>query len=211
MSLFITLEGPDGSGKSTQARLLAGALRARGLVVLETREPGGTPLGEAVRDIMLAPDGPHATPLATAFLLSAARTQHVHDVIRPALQRGEVVISDRYADSTLAYQVAGGGVDSGDVRTLTEIAVGGLFPDITVHVDVPARLGLERAGRRGDLNRLDAESTGFHERVADAYRLLAAREPERWTSVDGTASPDEVHAAIMRAIEPYLSRVADAV
>lgn len=208
MGLFLTFEGPDGSGKSTQAHLLATALRARGLDVLETREPGGTAVGEAVRHVLLDLDGPAMSPLTMALLLSAARAQHVSDVIRPALDAGRIVIADRYADSTVAYQSYGFGLPLDVVLELTRIATGGLQPDHTVYVDVPVELGLERTLARGGANRLDAPDLEFHRRVREGYLRSMAREPERWIPVDGAGTADEVHAAVLASLAPVLERVA---
>jgi dTMP kinase len=207
MPLFISFEGPDGSGKSTQARLLAQALRRQGHTVTETREPGGTPLGEQVRAVLLDPDGPGTSPLAMAFLLSAARAQLVGDVISPALRRGEVVIADRFADSTIAYQSFGLGLDRQVVRQLAEIATGGVYPGTVVYVDVPARIGLQRVAARGERNRLDAASLTFHERVRAGYHQLIREEPERWIVVDGDAPAETVHQRILEALRSTLNEV----
>jgi dTMP kinase len=211
MPLFIAFEGLDGGGKSTQARLLAEALRQRGYAVTETREPGGTALGEGIRGLLLEPDAPPATPLAAAFLLSAARAQLVSEVIAPALARGEVVIADRFADSTVAYQAFGYGLDQEGMVRLVAIATGGLRPDVVVYIDVEPGVGLQRVEARGAGNRFDAETLAFHRRVRQGYRQLAALEPGRWVTVDGAESPDLVHRAVLRALEPFLTRVAEAV
>lgn len=204
MPLFISFEGPDGSGKSTQARLLAAALRERGRRVTETREPGATPLGEQIREVLLHGDGPPATPLAMAFLLSAARTQLVTEVISPALQEGQIVITDRFADSTIAYQACGLGLDESTVRILTDIATGKLYPDVVVYVDIEPVMGLQRISARGPGNKLDDQALSFHQRVRAGYLRLARNQPERWLVIDGASSPNTVHDAIMQAIEPHL-------
>ncbi|HEX8919593.1 MAG TPA: dTMP kinase [Chloroflexota bacterium] len=211
MPLFISFEGPDGSGKSTQAHLLARVLQSRGLRVVETREPGGTPLGERVRDVALNPHSPPATPLALAFLMSAARAQLVAEVIAPALADGQVVISDRYADSTAAYQGFGLGVDLLDIRELTRIATGGISPDVIVYVDIPVELGLERVAARGFANRLDEQTLAFHRRVRDGYQTLARQEPRRWLVVDGAANELTVHQRVMHSLEPFLNEIMDPV
>jgi dTMP kinase len=207
MALFISLEGPDGSGKSTQARLLADALQERGYSVTATREPGGTLLGERVRDLVLDPASPSATPLAMAILMSASRAQLVHDVIAPARKEGRVVVADRFADSTIAYQCFGLGLDLEVARTLAAIATGGLYPDVTIYVDVAPAVGLRRAAARGARNRLDAQSLAFHERVRQGYLALIAEEPRRWNYIDGDAPPETVHQSIMEALEPVLRRM----
>lgn len=204
MALFITFEGPDGSGKSTQAALLAGALRDRGLAVRETREPGGTPLGEEIRRLALGSGSPDATPLALTFLLSASRAQLVEAVVRPALEAGQTVVADRFADSTAAYQSFGLGVPLSDVQEVTRIATGDLRPDVTIYVDIEPEVGLERTRARGHGNRLDDETVEFHRRVREGYLALIAQEPERWICVNGDAAPDLVHDAILRQLEPLL-------
>ncbi|HEY7025014.1 MAG TPA: dTMP kinase [Candidatus Limnocylindrales bacterium] len=204
--IFITLEGPDGAGKSTQARLLAERIRATGREVVETREPGGTALGERLRDVLMhAPDGSHDA-LSDALLFNAARARQVSEVIRPALDRGAVVVCDRFSDSTLAYQGYGGGVPQQQLRTLKLIAIGDIDPDRTVLVDLPISSGLERrqAGSTSDLTRFetDAQEHGetFHERVRSGYLSLAAAEPTRWRVVDGSTSPQKVAAAVWSAV-----------
>jgi dTMP kinase len=208
MGLFLTFEGPDGSGKSTQAHLLASELRAWGQDVVETREPGGTSVGEAVRHIFLDLDGPSQSPLTMAMLLSASRSQLVSDVIVPALERGQTVIVDRYKDSTVAYQSYGFGLDLEVVNLLSSIATSDLTPDVTVLVDVPVEIGLERVNRRGSRNRLDAPDIAFHERVRQGYHRLAAEEPNRWVTVDGTRDSQSVHRALMEQLTPLLQEVA---
>jgi dTMP kinase len=204
LSLFITIEGPDGSGKSTQATLLVDTLRDRGLPVVATREPGGTALGDRIRELILDPDGPAPTPRAMALLYSASRAQLVETVIRPALARGEIVVADRYADSTIAYQGFGLGLPAGEIRTITAFATGGLKPNLTIYVDIDPGRGLERTANRGRQDRLDAQNLDFHRRVREAYRALMRAEPERWVCVDGSVSPEAVQTAIMEAIEPRL-------
>jgi dTMP kinase len=203
--IFLSFEGPDGSGKSTQASMLAQALRDRGVPVTLTREPGGTDLGEQVRSIILTPGGAPMTPLVMALLLSAARAQHVTDVIIPALEIGNTVITDRFADSTVAYQGYGMGLDIDTVTMLASLATAGRVPDVTVYIDVPPEVGLGRAAVRGVLNRLDRENLQFHERVRNGYHMLANQQPDRWISVDGTASPDDVHAQIIKALDARIA------
>jgi dTMP kinase len=202
--LFISFEGPDGSGKSTQADMLALTLRKQGMRVVETREPGGTPVGEQVRHVLLAPGGAPMTPLVMALLLSASRAQLVQDVIRPALDTGETVICDRYADSTLAYQGYGMGLDLDAVATLTKIATQGLRPALTVYVDVTPEVGLARIAARGGVDRLDGETLEFHRRVRNGYLALMDQDRDRWIRIDGTQSPDRVHAEVVRAVHSRL-------
>jgi dTMP kinase len=208
MGLFLTFEGPDGSGKSTQAHLLASELRVRGRDVVETREPGGTSVGEAVRHLLLDLNGPAMSPLTMALLLSASRSQLVSDVILPALHQGRTVIADRYTDSTVAYQSYGLGLDLDVVQNLARIATSGLTPAASVYVDVPVEVGLERIQRRGSHNRLDARDVEFHSRVRNGYLLSIQQEPDRWVIVDGTQDPQSVHLAVMRQLAPLLEEVA---
>ena len=196
--MFVTFEGIDGSGKTTQAALLATELRGRGVDVVVTREPGGTPLGEAVRDLVL--HGDHVAPWAEAALYTAARAQHVEAVIRPALERGATVICDRYLDSSVAYQGSGRGLGVDAVLELNLNAVGGLLPDWTVLVDVDAALAAERVGVIRD--RIERDGVELQQRAAEAYRALAARFPGRYVVVDGSGSPDEIAVQVSKAILP---------
>ncbi len=203
--LFITLEGPDGSGKSTQATLLADRLRARGLEVVLTREPGGTALGEQVRRVLLDVDAAERDTASDALLFSAARHQHVIEVIRPALERGAVVVCDRFADSTLAYQGYGGGVALDDLRGLLRLATEGLAPDRTVLLDLPASAGLDRrmVGSAAELTRFEVDEkmgAEFHERVRRGYLAMVDGEPGRWRVVDGGLAPEVVAEAVWAAV-----------
>jgi dTMP kinase len=195
-SMFITFEGLDGSGKTTQAQMLAARLEAEGLEVVVTREPGGTPLGEQIRNLVL--HGADMAPWAEAALYAASRAQHVEELIRPALARGATVICDRYVDSSVAYQGIARGLGLERVLDLNLAAVGGLMPDRTILIEIQAavaRMGDER-------DRIEREDDGFHARVAEAYGQLAARFPERYLTVDGAAAPDviaeEIYGAIRR-------------
>jgi dTMP kinase len=196
---FITFEGPEGSGKSTQVALLATALRAAGWFVRVTREPGGTALGEALRELLLHADTPLGAE-SEAYLMTAARAEHMRQVIRPALAAGEIVLCDRFADSTLAYQGAGRGLPVQELRALQRLAIGADWPDVTLLLDLPVELGLRRRAGSGQHNRIDRESAAFHERVADWYRAEAARCPTRWRVVDATAPPEVVHTHVLDAV-----------
>jgi dTMP kinase len=211
MGLFITFEGPDGSGKSTQARLLAEWLRARGISVTETREPGGTELGEAIREVWLGRAGSTGTPLSTALLLSASRAELVSRIIRPALEMGRTVVADRYADSTIAYQGYGLGLALNTASDLARIATGGLTPDVSVYVDVDPAVGIARSARRAKDDWLDRRAPQFHRRVREGYLELIAQEPQRWICVDGDGSRESVHSAILRQLEPLLEGTVEAV
>ena len=203
--VFITLEGPDGSGKSSLMPRLAAVLRARGCAVVTTREPGSTPLGEQIRRVVLDTEPRiDRTGRADALLFAASRAQHVDEVIRPALERGAVVLCDRYADSSLAYQGSGSGVPMDELRAVQRFATGGLVPDLTILLDLPVAAGL---GRKADeVTRFEAyQDLAYHERVRSAFLGFAADEPDRYVIVD--ASGDET-AALAGAVAA-LDRIAD--
>ncbi len=206
--LFITFEGAEGSGKSTQARQLALALQSDGLPVVFTREPGGTPIADQIRHVILTPDNTAMAPRAEVLLYSAARAQHVAERIQPALARGEIVVCDRFADSTLAYQGYGLGLDLTALREITAFATGGLTPDLTIYLDCPVDVGLSRkaeaAQRGGEWNRLDRKPIEYHERVRQGYLALASAEPHRWRVIDATGPIDAVQQAVRGAVAPQL-------
>jgi dTMP kinase len=198
--MFISLEGLDGSGKTTQARLLGARLEAEGEKVVLTREPGGTPLGEQIRDLLL--HGDHVAPWAEAALYAASRAQHVEQLIRPALARGATVICDRYVDSSVAYQGIARGLGLERVLELNLAAVEGLLPDRTILLEIGVAEAAARMGSEVGLDRIEREGDSFRARVAAAYHELAERFPERYVTVDGTASPEavaeEIHGAVRR-------------
>jgi dTMP kinase len=204
MSLFISLEGPDGGGKSTQARLLVDYLKGRGLNVLLTREPGGTPIGDQIRRTLMDLGNTGMDPRTEILLFSASRAQIVHQVIRPHLEANGVVVCDRFYDSTLAYQGYGHGLDLVALRAITDFATGGLRPDLTLLLDLPAKAGLERRRGGGQWNRLDAYDLPFHQRVRQGYFELAKAEPERWIKIDALQPVEEVQAAARRAVDARL-------
>ncbi len=204
---FIALEGGEGAGKSTQARLLAEALRARGDEVVLTREPGGTPGAEAIRALLLGTHGEGWHPRAEALLFAAARSDHVERLIRPALARGAWVVCDRFLDSSRAYQGGGGGLVDADLLALHRIGSQGLLPDLTVLVEVTpataaARLALRDAGAA---DRIGGRSADYHARVGAAFVRLAAAEPARFARIDGDLDAGAVHAAVLAALRPLLA------
>jgi dTMP kinase len=203
-SLFVTFEGGDASGKSTQILRIAARLSAAGWPPLVAREPGGTPLAEAIRGLLLDPVW-QPEPLTEALLMVAARSDLVARAIRPALQDGRVVLCDRYDDSTLAYQGGGRGLDPEMLRSWNQAATGGLKPDLTVLFDLdPVRARARRGAGAAGTNRLDREPADFHDRVRAAYLELARAEPERFAVVDAEAAPDRLEAAIWRAVSERL-------
>lgn len=209
--MFITLEGPEGSGKTTQAVLLAERLRQTGRAVVLTREPGGTAIGDQVRAVLHDPQNKDMDPWAEVLLYSASRAQLVSQVVLPALAAGKIVVSDRYYDSTLAYQGYGRGLDLRALWTITRLATRGLTPDLTLYLDIDPERGLERRLLGGgEWNRLDAETLAFHRRVRAGYLELAGLEPERWVLVDAARSVDEIHQALWAVVERRLSQEGDA-
>src|SRR5579885_1542423 len=210
--MFITFEGPEGGGKSTQARRLAERLRAAGNTVVLTREPGGTAAGKAMRAIWDDPAYSNLLPLTDLLLICADRAQHVGELIRPALARGEVVISDRYADSTRAYQGYVSGLDFATLETLLQIATCGLAPDLTLLLDIPAAEGLARRHSAsttgsGQLDRLDQRSLDYHERVQAGYLKLAAQEPQRWVTFDARQDAQTLAERIWQSVQARLAQL----
>jgi|SRR5579864_887979 len=205
VGFFITLEGPEGGGKSTQIHGLAASLAERGFGVWTTREPGGTRVGEMIRPILLGRDQAPLTAWTEALLFTAARAQHVEEVIRPRLARGEIVLCDRYLDSTLAYQGFGRGLDLTSLRELQTRATGGLAPDLTILFSLPVEAGLARIPRTRQ-DRLDRETAAFHQRVYDGYRRLAEAEPQRWRQVDASAGESQVARQILELTTAALDK-----
>ncbi len=204
---FITFEGIDGCGKSTQLRLLASELRMRGHEVVSTREPGGTPLGQGIRNVLLDPQM-EVDPLAELLLFAADRAQHVRTLLRPATESGSIVLSDRYADATAAYQGAGRNFTTEMISEVISLATGGLKPDLTLIFDLPVAECLARMSRRTETDnqadRLDAEDAAFHTRVRDAYLKLAADEPERVRVISASGSINETHDRVLEVVIPFL-------
>lgn len=206
VSLFITFEGPEGSGKTTQIRLLKIFLEARGFAILVTREPGGTAIGNAIRGIVLDPSHTEMSPRAEALLFNAARAQLVDEVIHPALARGQIVLCDRYADSTLAYQGYGYGQDLPRLQRIIDFATGGLKPDLTIFMNIDPVEGLRRKqqGAANEWNRMEEKALVFHQIVRQGYLQLAAAESDRWLVVDATESIDRIRATIQQRVELLL-------
>lgn len=204
--MFITLEGPDGSGKTSQIPALLEFLRLKGLDILATREPGGTAIGDQVRSILMNMENQAMHPRTEILLFCAARAQIVEQIIRPALQQGRTVLCDRYADSTLAYQGYGHGLDRAFLRKLLDFATGGLWPDFTILMDVDVELGLQRKQKcQGEWNRLDAYTMAFHQRVRQGYLEMSRQQPERWIVIDASQPHEAVQQALRAAILERLS------
>jgi dTMP kinase len=198
--VFITFEGPEGSGKSANARWLAARYESLGQQVRLIREPGGTPFGEAARPLLLQQDPPPSA-LAALLIFNAARAELVHRVIRPALAEGYIVVCDRFVDSTVAYQGYGAELPLSLVREVNQIATGGLVPDLTLLLDLPAEEGLRRKRAAGEWNVMDGLDVEFHRRVRQGYLALAAADPGRWRVIDATAPLPTVREAIARCLD----------
>jgi dTMP kinase len=194
--LFIAIEGGDGAGKSTQMGLLCDALEARDLTIIRTREPGGTALGERLRKELL--HGEHIGPVAEALLYAADRAHHIEEVIKPALEAGVIVVTDRYVDSSVAYQSQGRGLALSDVLVVNGFATGGVLPDLTVLLDIPSGAGRGRLIGEGD--RIEQESGDFHERVRERFLLQAASAPNRYAVINALDSVEQIHAKVLSAV-----------
>lgn len=208
---FIVFEGPEGGGKSMQAAALADWLRTAGHEVVQCREPGGTPLGERIRDVLLGREDYAILPEAETLLLSAARAQLVRTVVEPALRLGAIVVCDRFAASTLAYQGGGAGLPADALCDIARFATGGLQPDLVILLDLPVEIGLRRRlEEAGSVNRIDLAGREFHERVRASFRAQAARDPTRWTVIDASRSVGDVardvRAAVQRRIDELQMR-----
>ncbi len=204
--MFITFEGPDGSGKSTQLRMLAAALREEGVDVVTTREPGGTEIGDQIRAVIMNMKNKAMDPRTELLLFNASRAQLVEELIRPSLAAGKVILCDRYADSTMAYQGYGHGLDKDELRRLLNFATGGLKPDLTLLFDISAEAGLKRRlSNHDEWNRMDDYALQFHERVRGGFRELAAADPERWVVIDADRDPGVIHAEVLDIVKRKLS------
>lgn len=203
--MFITLEGPEGSGKTSHIPHLVAFLREQGRSVFPTREPGGTSIGEQIREVIHALKNAEMHPRAETLLYQAARAQIVEQVIKPRLAAGEIVLSDRYFDSTLAYQGYGHGQPLEQIRQLIQYATGGLMPHLTILLDLDVELGLQRKSNQQEWNRLDAYTVDFHKRVRAGYLQLAAQEPSRWRIIDASQPWENVQANLREIIERMLA------
>jgi len=198
---FITFEGGEGGGKSTQVKLLAEAIKRASLSVVQTREPGGSPGSEEIRNLLVSGAVDRWQPMSEVFLNYAARTEHVSQTIKPALANGTWIISDRFADSTMAYQGYGHGLKQSDLAAIYRLALGDFSPDLTIILDLPIDTGLERAGSRGDNeDRYERMGVAFHERLRRGFLEIAAAEPMRCHVIDATLNIDEVHKAILACV-----------
>jgi dTMP kinase len=204
MGLFITFEGPEGSGKTVQSQALYEYLRERGLPVYLTREPGGTGIGDQIRQVLLSTENAEMLPSTEILLFSASRAQLVGQVIRPLLEQGTIVICDRYADSTLAYQGYGHGLDVGLLRAITAFATGGLRPDLIIYLDIDVEEGLRRKRETAEWNRLDRKEVAFHQRVRRGYLEMAAAEPQRWLVLNAARPVAEVQERIRARVKEML-------
>jgi len=197
---FITLEGPEGGGKSTQAKRLVDHLQAQGHEVLLTREPGGTEIGDQIRQVIMSLENKSMSPEAEFLLFSASRAQVVRELIEPQLERGGIVVCDRFYDSSLAYQGYGHELDLELLRTITGFVSGGLVPDLTFLLDLTSELGLERRKHDGRWNRLDDYDLAFHERVREGYHRLAELDPDRWAQINAAQTEDEIQEQIRETV-----------
>jgi dTMP kinase len=203
--MFITLEGPDGSGKTTQIHRLYARLVDAGYEPMLTREPGGSPIGDQIRDILHSLENHEMVETTEVLLYSASRAQLVAQVVRPALAEGRLVLCDRYADSTMAYQGYGRRLDLDALRVMTHFATGGLKPDLTILLDVDVETGLRRKEAAEEWNRMDQQAIDFHERTRAGYHALAAAEPGRWVTIDASGPPNQVAERVWRVVAGRLA------
>jgi dTMP kinase len=203
--VFITLEGIEGTGKSTQVKLLSDALRDKGYSVIQTEEPGGTAISVKIRELLLSLESQGIQPVTELLLYNASRVQHVQEVIMPAMQRGDIVIADRFSDSTVAYQGYGRGIPLEIIESIDRIATGGLKPDVTILIDLDVRTGLTRNREANKIDRLEREDISFHERVRKGFLTLAEQEKERFVKIDGSADISTMHTKIADSTNAFLT------
>jgi len=201
---FISLEGIEGTGKSTQAKLLSDYLKAKGFDIVLTEEPGGTQIGLRIRELLLSVEHKGMTAVTELLLYNASRSQHIREIILPAISRGAIVITDRFTDSTIAYQGFGRGIDPGLIDSIDLIATGRLRPDITILLDLDAEVGLKRNKGINKIDRLELEDLEFHQRVRNGYYSLAEKEPERIKLIDASAGIQEIHNRISSIITNFI-------
>lgn len=202
--IFISMEGPDGAGKTTQIELLKAYLENKGYEILITREPGGTKISEAIRSIILDRSNVEMDYMTEALLYASARAQLVAEVIKPAIAAGKAVISDRFVDSSAVYQGMARGLGVENVYKINEFAIQNMMPKLTIHLDLPASVGIMRKKNQAELDRMELEKTEFHERVAEGYRQLAKMSPERIYTIDATLPVEEIHKLILSKLEEIL-------
>lgn len=195
--IFISMEGPDGSGKSTQIDLLTKYLESKGYEIVVTREPGGTAISEAIREIILDKNHTEMSYMTEALLYASARAQLVSEVIKPSLKKGKAVISDRFVDSSAVYQGMARGLGIENIYQINQFAIQGIMPDLTIHLDLPATVGIGRKKKQAELDRMELEALDFHEKVAEGYRELAGRSSSRIHTVDATLPIEEIHHIIV--------------
>ncbi len=203
--IFISMEGPDGSGKSTQIELLKAYLEDKGYEIIITREPGGTVISEDIRRIILNKDYAEMGYMTEALLYASARAQLVTEVIKPALEAGKAVISDRFVDSSAVYQGMARGLGVETAYQINSYAIQGIMPQLTIHLDLPAQVGISRKKNQAELDRMELEAVDFHERVAEGYRKLASLDPNRIKTIDATISIEDIHAKIVDYVEPLVA------
>ncbi len=204
--IFISMEGPDGSGKSTQIELLKAYLEDKGYEIIITREPGGTVISEDIRRIILNKDYAEMGYMTEALLYASARAQLVTEVIKPALEEGKAVISDRFVDSSAVYQGMARGLGVETTYQINSYAIQGIMPQLTIHLDLPASVGISRKKNQAELDRMELEAIDFHERVAEGYRKLASLDPARIKTIDATMSIEDIHAKIVDYVEPLVKK-----
>ncbi len=204
--MFITFEGPDGSGKTTQLKKLSAFLQKRGYKIVSTREPGGTSIGDQIRHLLFSMKNTGMHPRTEILLFQASRAQHVEELIKPSIESGAIVLCDRYADSTIAYQGYGHRIDLQQLHTIVNFATSGLTPGLTILLDIDAEEGLKRRNKDGGWNRMEAYELAFHRRVREGYKELIKQNPSRWVVIDGTLPIEQVEKRIRKAVLAFIDK-----